>query len=936
MDTFIQQLARHIHENYGQATQDLCVVMPGRRAHLYLRRDLAMLSQQAQWAPGMLSAEDFVFSALQVNRADILDQLFMLYEIYQQQCAGKVQSFDEFLSWGQVILSDFNEIDLYLADAGELFNYISQAKAIAMWNPGETTLTPFQHDYLQFYRSLRAIYNEFVNRLSLKNEAYQGMAFRRLAARISEPGFVLPWKKIIFAGFNALTPSEEVIIKELEKQGIATVLWDADSYYLNDKDQEAGVFLRQYRKEYPEGGFKWISDGIASNPKQINIYGIAGNIGQVKMMGKILQETIKNQGIDSINRTVLVLPDEKLLLPALQSVPAEIEKFNVTMGLPLSSSPAGILADMIAAMFESREGHPGQVHVISLIALLQHTYMLKVVSGDHAEVLSKAVSNVLSSGRVYMTPHMVKETFFADNQKGYEIIEGLLLADVASLNTICQCIARIIEGVRSNFTATIHTEYLYALAMVIARIRILSEGYHFTISSRASRKILNKLLSATTLPFYGEPLQGLQIMGMLETRTLDFETVFLLSANDDNLPSSGRSASFIPYDIRIEGAFNLPVFRHKTAVFAYHFYHLLHRSSNLHIFYNTESGDLGGGEMSRFVIQLMQELPAVTKNVTINHRIVSEHPSTEPFKNWSFDKTTLVIDKLKAKALSGFSPSSIATYILCPLKFYMQQILGITEQVDTSAEIDPARFGSVIHEALSNAYGKTRPLMVTEIILKDALANAEELVRNAFLNVLKGADIVAGNNKLMFEVAVKIFRSFIEHEIRLLVDEKQQIRLLALEQDFIAALEIPELQIADKVVIKGRFDRVDENNGITRIIDYKTGKFDKRGLSGNQGWETLLTDSSLSKVFQLLAYTWIYLQNNPGLQPVAGIYSLRNISEGFITHTMPGTFNEQMQNFEVILKEVIKNIFDTSVPFNQTDNVKNCIWCDFKGFCGRY
>ena len=934
MKTFIQHVAQHIFQTYGHDTQDLCVVLPGRRAHVYLRNELAKLNQRTQWAPAMFSAEDFVFTMLQAKPADPLDQLFLLYESYREEVGTTAQAFDEFLSWGQVMLSDFNEIDLYLVDAELLFGYISQARAIAMWNPGDTALTPFQLDYLQFYNSLAGIYKRFNAKLAQRKELYQGMAYQTLAEKVVHADFSSPWKHIVFAGFNALTPSEETILKTLEKSGKAVLLWDADSYYLNDKLQEAGTFLRQYLNDYPEGGFKWIENGIVNNPKQINIYGLSGAIGQVKTMGQLMQEMVAQNGAEALNNAVVILNDENLLLPALQSIPPEVETFNVTMGLSLAGTQAGSFADIVMGLLESTNLKEGLVPVHELIELLQHPYFVGYLKNHNCTSLPASIERVLASGRIFMPLHTVQEALFADKQSAFAGLEPLLLPGATSPEAICARISMAIDLVKPFVDKAMPLEFLYALAKAVAKLRTLVSKYQFGISAKSTRKIINRILAATTLPFYGEPLQGLQIMGMLETRTLDFDTVFLLSANDDVLPSSGRSASFIPFDIRIEGEFKLPVFRHKTAIFAYHFYHLLHRSSTMNIFYNTDSGNLGGGEQSRFVTQLMQELPNASASTVINHQLISEHPYTEPYTPWEFAKSPSIMALLHAKAKKGFAPSALNNYIQCPLLFYFKQVVGIADVQETGLEIDPARFGTFIHDALYTIYGGKTPVKPSPEFLKQQLEQVPQFVEAAFKNTVEGVDVAVGNNRLMYDVAIRIVKDFLEWEAQQLA-EGNSLELVALEAQFEAELMLQDVEGLDKVLIKGRFDRVDQFNGITRIIDYKTGRFTKRGPSKTQDWHDILTDATFDKVFQLLVYAWVYHQRNPQSRPQAGILSFKELSEGFMTHTLLGEFEEHILQTQELLGALMKELFDVEVPFRQTNNPKNCEYCDFKNLCGR-
>ncbi|NQV03787.1 MAG: hypothetical protein HQ542_14145, partial [Bacteroidia bacterium] len=588
MPPFLFQTAQYIYKTYGENLSEVAIILPNRRAGLFLRKYLSGMLPGTSWAPTVFSIEEFITSVSGLNEVEQVHCLVELYKVHLDAEGEKAQPFDEFLNWGAQLLSDFNEIDRYLVDPATLFTYLDEVRAMTVWNPDNEPLTEFQQNYLKFYHSLLSYYSGLTKALLSRGEAYQGLIFRHAWQKLDQGEAEIPWKKVIFAGFNALTTSEEKIIDILVKRSDGELLWDADSYYLDDPKQEAGDYLRQWFQKWPEWSERWKYDDFKSGTKEIKVIGAPDLIGQVKLTGNLLQEWQHQQLLNE--RTAVILPDEQLLLPLLNSLPEGIDAVNITMGLPLSQTP---LADLLVLVYEMHHHairmtpggkKPGRFYFRDVVKVLQHPYVtrLALANTDGNQFAFRELVEKIKTGRRtflqrkdLITEHTglfgVNLDFLDRMFTSWDSLDGAL----SGLQTLIEAIVVSVGSAEPSSpdlqdkpTPQIELEYAYAVARILRQLRLLiaESGSFLTWDSLA--KFLKQLLDTTMLPFYGEPLKGLQIMGMLETRTLDFDRVIILSCNEGVLPSGKNIQSFIPFDVRRD--FHLPLYRQKDAVYAYH------------------------------------------------------------------------------------------------------------------------------------------------------------------------------------------------------------------------------------------------------------------------------------------------------------------------------------------------------------------------------
>lgn len=956
MQSFLEKTVQYLYKKYGDDISDLCIVLPNRRAGLFLKTHLSKVLKKTFWSPEILATEDFVALLSELQPADSTTLLFDLYETIKKCNPKNSESFDDFSKWGQTLLSDLNEIDRYLVDAKQLFGNLKNIKELETWSlNSEEPLTDFQKQYLDFWQLLGTYYTDFVERTLSKKQAYQGLAYRIVAADPVERASKHPWKKIIFAGFNALNLAEEIIMEKLVDADKAEIIWDTDSYYVNDPNQEAGRFIRKYN-EY--GRFKKIKDRnivfeetlLSNEKKNITIIGAAKNVAQAKVAGSLVTTIQTEQG--HLQNTALVLADENLLFPVLHSLPEKLEDINVTMGYPLKNTPVAGFFDLVFNLHENAQKIAGgkrnySFYHTDLVKLLSHSYTSIALANKEQRLSVKSIIQTVQNKNIVFAAHSTLDKLFVDRPQEYELLKPLFIHWNSAMDAL-SCVQYVIEMLKNGIIAqqdtnaenksSLELEYLFSYTKIVKRIQVLMSDYPESVTDvKTLRSILNQIVRASTLPFYGEPLMGLQVMGMLETRTLDFENVILLSCNEDILPSGKAVNSFIPFELK--RFFGLPTYSDKDAIFAYHFYRLLQRAKNIYLLYNTESDALGSGEKSRFLTQLAYELPKVNPNVTITDQLLSIPAKAENSgEGIHIKKTAEMLEKLRLRSISGFSPSLLNKYRNCSLEFYFHGIAGLQEADTVEETIGADVLGNVIHGVLEQLYQPFVGKKINAADIKAMKGQVEELAIKGFEKEYSKSELSYGKNLLTLKVALKFIFNFLDAEISAIAaaDKKgEPVIIKALEQKLSADMMIGNAT----VVIKGTADRIDSVGKVTRIVDYKTGQAANSELKLDD-WNSIRTDSNLAKSFQLLMYAYLYHKMNPEITEnlQSGIITFRELSAGLKSVKVNGNTYldaDTMKEFELQLQAMLAEILDPDTSFRQADDIANCIYCSFSGICNR-
>ncbi|HPE86973.1 MAG: PD-(D/E)XK nuclease family protein [Bacteroidia bacterium] len=939
MNSFLNQLARHLLKHYSDSMQELCVVLPNRRARVFLKSELGKSTHQPVWLPEIFGMEDFIEK---ISGKTILSSFSLLFELFQvhKQIGKSDRTIDEFLHWGRVILHDFNEIDLYRADAGALFENLSEIKAMEKWHPGEP-LSPMEQSYLRFFASLKSYYTHLNTRLAAQSSAYQGAAFRYVAENISRISSGLSWKKVVFAGFNALSLTEKEIIFHLREQGLAEVLFDADAFYMNDPKQEAGRFLREMKAEYPDNGFSPIADHF-SKPKSIHIVSASGKITMAKAAANILADLSPDYCSAD---TAVVLVDEELLIPFVSAIPEKAGAFNITMGFPFSVTAASDLIAVLLNLWADAESNAvtrnqKQLYYYHhLIALFQHPWA-QFVPGLDLGRAHQLVDRMNTSNRIFYpvaTLQSILQVSDPETIDALKLFPGTLPVNPQqALEKISRLFAVIHSRIFETKSETNKYDYEFVCQGItfINLLQRLLDSFSDIGNIRILKIITQQMGAEIKIPFIGEPLTGLQVMGMLETRTLDFKNLIMISVNEGVLPEKKNYSSLIPYDLR--KAFGIPSYKEKNAVYAYHFYRLLQRAENAWLLYDTNSEGLGKGEPSRFLMQLEDELPRYNPGISITTHVVIDHqvPNSGTGPD-SVIKSPAVMEKLYALAAKGLAPTALNAYRSCELRFFFSSVMGATEPDEVEELIDNRLFGIAVHKTLENLYV---PYLNKELALPDVetmLKNAEETLIHAFLEKFPRSDILYGHNLMAFNAALSYVKRMLRYE-KYCISRGDQIVVKALESKMITHLTLQ----SDKgttfdVLLKGFLDRIDNVNGTDRVIDYKTGTIDMNNMRPMDA-QKILEDKRAKKSiqFQLYMYQWLFHQQFPDTPlPEPGVWALKKSEDPIYLLSFTSIDSNPLERFELFTKwlsESLLRMFNPEIPFQATEDSDVCKNCPFR------
>ncbi|OUR93165.1 hypothetical protein A9Q87_05625 [Flavobacteriales bacterium 34_180_T64] len=917
MTSFIKDVIVDL-QNKEQDFSQLIFVLPSKRAGVFLKQAVSENLKKTIFAPEILSIEEFIESLSDVQYATNTELLFEFYQVYLSNTPKDQQDgFDTFSKWAQILIQDFNEIDRYLIPPNSIFEYLSAIKHIESnhWSLEENQ-TQYVKNYLLFWNRIKTYYTFFKAQLLSKRKGYQGLVYREAVENIEQyTSSFNPNKTHVFVGFNALNKAEETIIQELLQQDLALIYWDIDSAFIDNPIHDAGLFTRTHKAKwtyYKNNPFNWINTHYA-HKKNIDIIGTPKNIGQTKYIGEILGDL--QQKNKTLKSTAVILSDESLLLPLLNSLPEQIDAINITMGLPLNIIP---LTSLFESLFHIHKTTTPSLYYKDVKEVLSHQFILPLLKTEESEYSNIIIDHIQNHNLVYLNLDKLKEL-----AKEKSVIIDLLFGSwenkpLKAIKICIQLILRIKEHLdlekAKNLLAL---EYLYRFNEVFNELYNLNQTYEHIQTIQTLYGLYKELLKSETLDFKGEPLEGLQVMGMLESRVLDFETVIISSVNEGILPAGKSNNSFIPFDVKIEN--QLPTYKEKDAVYTYHFYRLLQRAKNVYILYNTEPDVLNGGEKSRFISQM-----EIEKVHSLNKYIIAPVVPLITRKMKSISKTADVLDRLESISKNGFSPSSLTNYIRNPIDFYNQKILKLKDLDTVEETIAANTLGTIVHNSLEDLYKPFEGEFLSEKIINGMMSQIDKLVRKHFKSEYKDGEISKGKNLIIFEIAKRYVSNFLNYEITE-IKKGNQIKLIAVEIENKVSIEIPELDFP--VFLTGKVDRVDEFNGTTRIIDYKTGRVEQSKVE-IVNWEDLTTDyEQYSKSFQILTYAYtMKLNNQISLPIVAGIISFKNLSKGVLTFAKKdraGAYakketaiaHETLDTFELELKKLILEICNPEIPF---------------------
>jgi len=917
MTSFIYDVLKDL-ETHSKDVSKISLILPNKRAGIFLKMEWSKLNKTTGFLPQIIAIETFIEELSQLRLLSNTELIFEFYEVYLELTPlNERDTFDSFSKWAPVVLQDFNEIDRYLIPQNQIFEYLSAIQEINHWSLDPNT-TPLIKGYLSFWKKVQTYYKKLTEHLLQKGVGYQGLIYREAVENLELYIQNHQEKSHVFLGFNALNASESTIIQELLQQDKAKIYWDIDQIFLDSPQHDAGYFIRQHQKSwshFKSQPIKWVSN-YYTKPKNISVVGTPKNIGQVKYVGALLQQLYTE---NKLQNTALVLGNEELLIPILNSIPSSIEDINITMGLPLKQIPFSAFIDQ---WFQLHKEPATLYYYQDVIGVLSHQFVRPLFQTHDQDAAQLIMTTIKQQNLISLS----KDQIIAIAPDHKENLELLFETWNDQPKNAIESVLSLIFKLKDHYNKSknrhlLALEYLYRFSEIFNHLQRLNTRYSYITNIKVLQSIYKELLSLETLDFKGQPLKGLQIMGMLESRVLDFETVIIVSVNEGVLPAGKTNNSFIPFDVKIENG--LPTYKEKDAVYTYHFYRLLQRAKNAHIIYNTEPDVLSGGERSRFITQLEFEA-----HHALDHKIViPETPQITP-QVLTVKKTPEIISKLKSVAAKGFSPSSLSQYIRNPIDFYNQKLLGVKEDVILEETVAANTFGSIIHNTLEAFYKPFIGQVLQPSMLTELKPKIDRTVAYYFNEVYKEGDISQGLNLISFEIAKRYISNFLSYELAC-INKGDEIIIEAVESKMAVAIDIPELQTPIQLI--GTIDRIDRCNGTRRIIDYKTSQVSQSELE-LVNWDDITKDyKAHSKSFQIMTYAYMLNAQTPFTTPVeAGIISFKNLKSGllkFAKKDKPGSYAQKttvlssglLARYENELKKLILELFNPDIDITEKE-----------------
>ncbi|CAA0153793.1 conserved hypothetical protein [Tenacibaculum maritimum] len=888
-------------------------VLPSQRAGVFVKKELKDKIFTG-FLPQILNIEEFVGEISKLKKVDTVQLLFYFYGIYKK-IEEKPDSFDVFSSWAFTAIQDFNEVDQHLINPKDIFTYLRDIERLRKWSvKGTFKETELVKDHFYFMEKLGIYYTQFYQFLVDNSIGYQGVMYREATAKIEEYISENLDKKFFLIGFNALNKSEEFLFQKMLAAGNTNIFWDIDEAFLSNNHQ-AGNFVRKYKKKwkyYEKHELQSVGDWF-SKKKEIQVIGTSKNITQIKYAGEILEKLPNHQN------TALVLSDETLLPITLNSLPENIEEINITMGYPLKDIPTTRLILSIFQLFLSQEKlqkkEQNVFYYKDVTQFVKQASIYKILRNNNIQIDNILFDSIISQNNTFVNQEVIL-TFFEKLKEEDKSVLFSIFAPFTNISDFMIRVIRLIDRVK-EYANELEKEYLFRFYTAFTQLQNLHSAFNYVQDLKTLYQFFKQLIQSESLSFQGEPLQGLQLMGMLETRVLDFENVIITSVNEGVLPANSMQNSFIPFDVKIE--FGLPTHKEKDAVFSYHFFRLIQRAKNIFILFNTESDAFGGGEKSRFVTQLelMKE--------NIIQKTIAPKVVTSLSKLKEIPKNEEVFKRLKELGKKGISPSAFTNYLYNPIAFYKQKVLKINEFEEIEETVAINTMGTVVHDVLDELYTpftKNGGQFIKKEDLDNFQKRSKNLVAKYFKKHFKNGDIETGKNRLIFEVANRFVLNFLKQEQELLKDSDNQLKIIATEQNL--ATEIHVAGIEYPIKIHGQVDRIDELNGVTRIIDYKTGKVEASNLK-ILDYENI-REYKYHKAIQVMLYAFLYTKNinfdfNKPLE--AGIISFKNLKKGFLKMNFSSNYRtpdnaitlERLEEFMGEVKNVLEDIYNPDTSF---------------------
>lgn len=959
METFLKQVAHDLYNKTEGNFTKVAIVFPNKRASLFFNEYLAQESDRPIWSPTYVSISELFRQSSDLSIADPIKLVCDLYKVFQK-ATGSKETLDDFYFWGEMLIADFDDADKNMADTHALFSNLKdlnelmdnydfleegQKEALSQFfhNFSINQVTELKQRFISMWNVLGDIYAEYKALLESQSIAYEGMLYRQVIEQLDVEA--LPYNKYIFVGFNVLNKVEHTLFKKLNEAGKAMFYWDYDTFYLNKTPHEAGEFIRRNLRDFPSELPASFFDNL-NQPKEVTFIESPTENGQVRYLPQWIRENLTSQE----KETAVVLCNEALLQPVLHALPDNVKHINITMGFPLSQTPAYSFVNALMELHTSGYNpNNGRYLFAEVISVLKHPYTRQL--SPEAEKLEQTLTR---DNRFYPLPSELKQ----DN-----VLELLFTPRRNNLD-LCSMLSEALKEVaviyqqqaasHSDAFDQLYRESLFKTYTLVNRFHTLIESKELNVQAGTFQRLLTRVMSSSSIPFHGEPAIGMQVMGVLETRNLDFRHLIMLSVNEGQLPKAGGDSSFIPYNLR--KAFGMTTIDHKIAVYAYYFYRLMQRAEKVTLVYNTATDGINRGELSRFMLQFLIEwgYPVLRKQLEAAQ---SPQDSTPII----IEKTPDIMERMKSvfdirnnpKAL--ISPSALNCYLDCPLKFYYKYVALLSAPDEVTADIDSAKFGSIFHYAAEHIYkdltahGKLISKENLETLLKDEV-RLQTYVDNGFKELFfnlppNEQPEYNGIQLINSAVIVKYIQQLLRNDLRY-----APFTFVGSEQRIFENIEICTSICTSTGDIQSRIggiiDRIDSKGESLRIVDYKTGG-DADTPANVQS--LFIPDKKRSNyVFQTFLYASIVCKklrekNDSRLVAPALLYIHRAASEKYSPVIQMGeprkpkepvdNFAQHEGDFRENLKTLLEDIFNPDISFTQTEIEDKCAYCDFRALC---
>ena len=878
-------------------TSDLsqtAIVLPGKRPVVFLKQILKEQKYEG-FLPEFFTVDELIKKISGKQHIQGISLWLFGYDVYKK--IYPEETLENFLKWFPTLLKDWDDMLKFSEEDKAVLEYMLDDERIKNWGETLGDGDNARKRNLNFWKKMNVFLPKLKENLQTKGWATDGMIHEMVREKISD--FAEETEtKFVFCGFNALTPLEEKLIRELLQKGKAECFFQADEYYIKDLKQEAGKFLRKHMhwKEFNENRkFQWIENSFCEE-KNIKVYEVAGNVAQTKILPEILQEIPK----ENYSKTAVVLLDENLLLPSLDAV-SFVDNLNITMGFPIKNLGFSGAVKKLFYLQKQLEKNDKSYYYLDIFSVLEEF----PDNEEDRKIIDLFTAKIEDENIVYISKKMMQE--YLGKLSYFQLFEKRTAAELLEdLSNFCyQLKFREIDDILYENVSLFETTFKI--------LKNHMKDYDFEISIDALEVLMNQLVNSENLDFQGEPLEGLQFMGLLETRLLDFENIILLSVNEGKLPLGNTQNTYLPFDVRRN--FGLNTFLENDSIYAYHFYRLLQNSKNIYLLYNALGSGVNTGEKSRFITQMEMESPHKMEHIVIEN--TSEPILQEPI---IIEKTEKVLEKLN-EWKGRISASHLISYLYNPIDFYLNNILKAKETVEIEEELSQRNYGNLVHYALDWLYQKKEGKVLKESDIEDLKPKINEAIDSAISELKHQPELYErGMNYIHKSMAAKVVEHILDYDLGL-IKAGNSLEIISLENRINAGFLMGEN--GEKINFIGYIDRIDRLNGVVRVIDFKTAKAKNLSVKPKEEkLEDFISSSDSKQALQLSIYAYMVLHNEKFYvnQLQCGIWSFAEIGKGVQTLKIYDDENIDNENVSICMnsiKNIILEILNPEIPFKE-------------------